>query len=152
MSRPIEGDGTIRYSTGRPGREKAPAVADPPANPIRPGSAAAATPATASRFAVPRNFSTNFTTGLLHDSVTYRLVTRVTKVNHVISVGDARETDFRCRGWTTIGCLPGGPIDIGLLSAPGASARRGVSRGPVTRWRAGVPPVRSPAPSRPAPG
>ena len=49
MSRPIDGDGTIRYSTGRPGRENAPAVADPPARPITPGSSAAAMVATAKR-------------------------------------------------------------------------------------------------------
>ena len=53
----------IRYSTGRPGRENAPAVADPPAKPISPGSAAAATALTASRRNhLPRNFSMNFIT------------------------------------------------------------------------------------------
>src|SRR6201998_4890386 len=49
MSRPIDGDGTSRYSTGRPGRENACAVAEPPATPISPGSAAAAAAAAASR-------------------------------------------------------------------------------------------------------
>jgi hypothetical protein len=32
----------MRYSTGRPGRENAPAVAEPPATPTRPGTTAAA--------------------------------------------------------------------------------------------------------------
>src|SRR5690242_9607304 len=60
MSRPIDGDGTIRYSTGRPGRENAPAVADSPARPTTPGSTAAATAATAIRRPQwPRILSTN---------------------------------------------------------------------------------------------
>src|SRR3954451_1574155 len=60
MSRPIDGDGTIRYSTGRPGREKAPAVADSPVRPTTPGSRAAAMAATANRRAQwPRILSTN---------------------------------------------------------------------------------------------
>src|SRR5262245_30034548 len=49
MSRPIDGDGTIRYSTGRPGRENAPAVADPPTRPTTPGSSTAVMAATVSR-------------------------------------------------------------------------------------------------------
>ena len=46
MSRPIDGDGTINVSTGRPGRDHAPAVAEPPARPISPGSATVAITAT----------------------------------------------------------------------------------------------------------
>src|ERR1700712_3824126 len=38
MSRPIDADGTIRYSTGRPGFEKAFAVAAPPKSPTKVGS------------------------------------------------------------------------------------------------------------------
>ncbi len=38
MSRPMPAEGTIRYSTGKPGREKAFAVAAPPANPTKTGS------------------------------------------------------------------------------------------------------------------
>src|SRR5262245_26761131 len=64
MLRPIDGDGTCRYSTGRPGLENAPAVAEPPAAPTRPVNKAAPTAAIASRrgivAAAPRNFSTNF--------------------------------------------------------------------------------------------
>jgi len=41
MLRFIDGENTSRYSTGRPGRENAPAVAEPPTKPIRPGSVAA---------------------------------------------------------------------------------------------------------------
>src|SRR5271154_2336317 len=62
MSRPIAADGTCRYSTGRPGRENAPAVAVSPTTPIRPGSRAAAAAPIASRrgilFSPPRNLST----------------------------------------------------------------------------------------------
>src|SRR5258707_15145491 len=43
MLRFIAAENTSRYSTGRPGRENAPAVADPPTKPISPGSVAAAT-------------------------------------------------------------------------------------------------------------
>src|ERR1700758_1208910 len=57
MSRPIDGDGTCRYSTGRPGRENAPAVAAPPARPIRPGRATAAAAPTKSRRPQARIFS-----------------------------------------------------------------------------------------------
>src|SRR4029079_13524759 len=58
ISRFIDADGTIRYSTGRPGRENAPAVADPPANPISPGRAAATRALAATRrIHLPRNFS-----------------------------------------------------------------------------------------------
>src|SRR6478735_3373298 len=72
MSRPIDGDGTIRYSTGRPGREKAPAVADPPARPITPGSTAAAMAVTANRRAQwPRILSTNLIEQI-HPSSGYR--------------------------------------------------------------------------------
>src|SRR6476469_4905292 len=49
MSWPMPADGTIRYSTGNPGRENAPAVAEPPTTPTSPGSAAAVTAATANR-------------------------------------------------------------------------------------------------------
>ena len=49
MSRPMPADGTSRYSTGRPGREKAPAVAEPPTALTRPGSTAAAMAAIVSR-------------------------------------------------------------------------------------------------------
>ncbi|SKU54385.1 Uncharacterised protein [Mycobacteroides abscessus subsp. abscessus] len=60
MSRPMAGEGTCRYSTGNPGREKAPAIAEPPVTPIRPGNIAAATAATAARRAVaPRIFCRN---------------------------------------------------------------------------------------------
>src|SRR4051812_10280293 len=63
MLRFIDGENTSRYSTGRPGRENAPAVADPPAKPISPGSAVAAKAATANRRNhLPRNFSFNFIT------------------------------------------------------------------------------------------
>src|SRR3954468_19990674 len=60
MSLPMPADGTIRYSTGRPGREKAPAVAEPPTTPTRAGNTAATTAATVSRRAqAPRIFPTN---------------------------------------------------------------------------------------------
>src|SRR5271168_3635615 len=63
MSWPIAADGTCRYSTGRPGRENAPAVAGPPTTPIRPESRAAPTAPTTSRRGMrataPRNLSTN---------------------------------------------------------------------------------------------
>src|SRR5690242_18601119 len=49
MLRPIDGEGTSRYSTGRPGLENAPAVAEPPTTPMRPVNRAAPTAATASR-------------------------------------------------------------------------------------------------------
>src|ERR1700733_11445196 len=42
MSWPIDGEGTIRYSTGRPGRENAPAVALSPVIPTIAGSNSAA--------------------------------------------------------------------------------------------------------------
>src|SRR4051795_12845057 len=49
----------MRYSTGRPGREKAPAVAEPPTTPARPGNTAATTAAIVSRRAhTPRIFPT----------------------------------------------------------------------------------------------
>src|SRR5690349_16598743 len=61
ISRPIPADGTWRYSTGRPGREKAPAVAEPPTTPTRPGNTAAATAAIVSRRnQAPRIFPTHF--------------------------------------------------------------------------------------------
>src|ERR1700761_1186782 len=64
MSRPIAAEGTCRYSTGRPGRENAPAVADPPTAPIRPDSRAIPTAPPPSRRGVPatapRNLSTSF--------------------------------------------------------------------------------------------
>ncbi len=63
MSRPMAADGTCRYSTGRPGRENAPASAVWPTTPIRPGSSAAAAAPSASRrgnvVAAPRNLSTS---------------------------------------------------------------------------------------------
>src|SRR6478672_1238265 len=60
MSRPIPADGTSRYSTGSPGREKAPAVAEPPTTPIRAGNTAATIAAIVSRRAqAPRIFPTN---------------------------------------------------------------------------------------------
>src|SRR5882757_5613630 len=52
ISCPMPADGTIRYSTGRPGRENAPAVAEPPTTPTSPGSATAARAATAKRRAI----------------------------------------------------------------------------------------------------
>src|SRR4029079_18166910 len=59
MSRPIPADGTSRYSTGRPGREKAPAVAEPPTTPIRAGNTAATRAAIVSRRAqAPRTLPT----------------------------------------------------------------------------------------------
>src|SRR5580693_5187193 len=54
MSRPIAAEGTWRYSTGRPGRENAPAVAEPPAAPTAPTTNRRGIPATA-----PRNLSTS---------------------------------------------------------------------------------------------
>src|ERR1700755_3060254 len=67
MSRPIPADGTMRYSTGRPGREKAPAVAEPPKTPTRPGSTMAASATTVSRRAhAPRILPTNFMLHLSH--------------------------------------------------------------------------------------
>src|SRR5690349_5226895 len=57
MLRPIEADGTCRYSTGRPGRENAPAVAVPPARLIRPGRVTAAAAPTNSRRLQARIFS-----------------------------------------------------------------------------------------------
>src|SRR4029453_18292275 len=63
MFRFIAAENTSRYSTGRPGRENAPAVAEPPTKPISPGSVAAATAPTASRRNhLPRNLSMNFIT------------------------------------------------------------------------------------------
>src|ERR1700733_10171375 len=60
MLRPIDGDGTCRYSTGRPGLENAPAGAAPPTEPTRPENRAAPTAAIASRrgslAVAPRNF------------------------------------------------------------------------------------------------
>ncbi|BCI53398.1 hypothetical protein NIIDNTM18_26760 [Mycolicibacterium litorale] len=62
MLRFIDWENTSRYSTGRPGREKAFAVAVTPAKPNRPGSAAAATATTANRRLQFRNVLTNFIT------------------------------------------------------------------------------------------
>src|ERR1700676_1021575 len=73
MSRPIDGDGTIRYSTGSPGRENAPAVADPPTRPTTPGSTAAEMAATANRRAQwTRIMSTNLIEQF-HPSSGYRV-------------------------------------------------------------------------------
>src|SRR6476646_7953651 len=72
MSRPIDADGTIRYSTGRPGRENAPAVADPPAKPMIPGSRTVARAATVNlRAQRPRNLPTKVITAV-HPSFGYR--------------------------------------------------------------------------------
>jgi len=65
MLRPIDADGTSRYSTGRPGRENASAVGVVcPIAPTNPGSVAAATAATvrprSERFVFPRNFPRMF--------------------------------------------------------------------------------------------
>src|SRR5271157_74317 len=67
MLRPIDAEGTCRYSTGRPGRENAPAVAEPPVTsttPTRPDSRAAPTAPITSRrglpVTAPRNLSTSF--------------------------------------------------------------------------------------------
>jgi hypothetical protein len=49
MLRPIECDGTSRYSIGSPGLENAAAVADPPAKPTSPGNTTAAAAASARR-------------------------------------------------------------------------------------------------------
>ncbi|SKU87348.1 Uncharacterised protein [Mycobacteroides abscessus subsp. abscessus] len=52
ISRPIDADGTCRYSTGSPGREKAPATgvsAVPPTMHATPGKTATAVAATAIR-------------------------------------------------------------------------------------------------------
>ena len=49
MSRPIDGEGTFKYSIGRPGRESAFAVAAPPAVTTRPHITTAAAAATTSR-------------------------------------------------------------------------------------------------------
>src|SRR5690242_6674830 len=63
MLRFIEAEKTSRYSTGKPGRENALAVAEPPTKPISPGSANAAKALTASRRNhLARNFSLNFIT------------------------------------------------------------------------------------------
>jgi hypothetical protein len=44
MSRPMAADGTISVSTGRPGREKAAAVGEPPDTAINPDSSRATSP------------------------------------------------------------------------------------------------------------
>src|SRR3979490_1540538 len=63
MLRFIAAENTSRYSTGSPGRENAPAVAEPPTKPISPGSVAAATALAASRRNhLPANPSMNFIT------------------------------------------------------------------------------------------
>src|SRR5215213_7610245 len=63
MLRFIAAENTSRYSTGRPGRENALAVAEPPTKPISPGSVSAAKALTAKRRNhLPRNFSMNFIT------------------------------------------------------------------------------------------
>src|SRR6476661_6275561 len=84
MSRPIPADGTIRYSTGRPGREKAPAVAEPPTALTRPGSTAAARTATVTRrgsaLAAPRILPTNFMLHLSHLSYAAPEITRPTRL------------------------------------------------------------------------
>src|SRR6478672_9703808 len=73
ISCPIPADGTMRYSTGRPGREKAPAVAEPPTTPMRAGSTAAASATTVSRRThAPRILPTNFMLDLSHLSYAAR--------------------------------------------------------------------------------
>ena len=63
----------MRYSTGRPGREKAPAVAEPPTTPMRAGSTAAASATTVSRRThAPRILPTNFMLDLSHLSYAAR--------------------------------------------------------------------------------
>src|ERR1700722_7897070 len=63
MLRPIDGDGICSVSTGRPGFENAPAVAEPPTAATRPDNRAAPMVAMASRrgkrVAAPRNFRTS---------------------------------------------------------------------------------------------
>ena len=57
MLRPIDGDGTSRYSIGALGLENAAAVAEPPATPTSPGNAAANAVATANgKSQEPRTF------------------------------------------------------------------------------------------------
>src|ERR1700719_4321700 len=61
MLRPMDADGTCRYSTGRPGRENPPAVGVLTPSPMRPGSNAASNAAIVSRRPQePRNLSMNF--------------------------------------------------------------------------------------------
>src|ERR1700744_3306905 len=80
MLRPIDADGTCRYSTGRPGRENAWAVAPPPTRPIRPGSATAVAAATVSRRIQLRTLTLTFgitrplVDGITHYRKTYRAV------------------------------------------------------------------------------
>src|SRR6185503_5189366 len=63
----------MRYSTGRPGREKAPAVAEPPTTPMRAGSTAAASATTVSRRThALRILPTNFMLDLSHLSYAAR--------------------------------------------------------------------------------
>jgi hypothetical protein len=63
MLRFIDWENTSRYSTGRPGRENAPAVAEPPAKPISPGKASIDAATTASlRSQPPRIFLMVFIT------------------------------------------------------------------------------------------
>jgi hypothetical protein len=72
MSRFIAAENTSRYSTGSPGRENAPAVAEPPTKPISPGSVAAATALTARRRNhLPRNLSINFITATNPPFITF---------------------------------------------------------------------------------
>src|SRR6202165_3587110 len=79
MFRPIDGDGTSRYSTGALGLEKAPAVAEPPATAIRPGNTAAPIAATASRHnQAPGIFSTNAIAAPIRSSVPHSPGTRLT--------------------------------------------------------------------------
>src|ERR1700704_2616314 len=85
MSWPIPADGTSRYSTGRPGREKAPAAAEPPTTPTRAGNTAATMAAIVSRRAqAPRIFPTNIML-LPVPSVVCRTadVLRARVVNHI---------------------------------------------------------------------
>src|SRR3954466_3537395 len=90
MSLPIPADGTIRYSTGRPALEKAPAVAEPPTAVTRPGRTEAAKAPTVSRRAqAPRFFPTNFMLHLSHLSyaapgIRDPLVTCARVVNHTL--------------------------------------------------------------------
>src|SRR3954466_1431849 len=98
MLRFIAAENTSRYSTGRPGRENAPAVAEPPTKPISPGSVAAATAHTASRRNhLPRNFSTNFITATNPPFITCHKAIAVAFVrNETRTTREFRDATLRC--------------------------------------------------------
>src|SRR6516165_9130396 len=77
MSRPIAAEGTCRYSTGRPGRENAPAVAEPPTAPIRPDSRAAPTAPTTSRRGMRATAPRNLWTSVILASSSFRVLLRL---------------------------------------------------------------------------